>query len=301
MRFRLRAPDDQAPQPITTLICLGSTVVWGSIFLAGGLDKPGVAARWGWFTTQQIYAGKWWSLLASNFIHEEPWHIFFNLYWIWFLGSGAERALGPLRYLLFVLLAGWVSASYQFTASGPGIGLSGIVYALIGFVWIAKPCYDELRNLLPDQSLKILLIWLVGCWVATELHLAHIANEAHFFGLLFGVATAALFARRWKPKLTGPAWVLLVAGSVGFFFWAPFSRVWTTDQSERAAMRGDRVAEIRWTRRALQLGADPVWAWTTIAYAYHELGDQPHYESASRRLQAVLAEQLQQEQKAGRR
>lgn len=301
MRFRLRAPDGKPPQPITTLICLGSIVVWGSIVLAGGLDKPGVAARWGWFTPHEIYGGKWWSLLAANFIHEEPLHIFFNLFWVWFLGAGMERAVGPLRYLLFVLLAGWVSASYQFTASGPGIGLSGIVYALVGFVWIAKPCYEELRSLLPDQSLKILLLWLVGCWVATEFHLAHIANEAHLFGLLFGVATAALFVRRWKPRLTGPSWALLIAGSVVFFFWAPFSLPWTAEQCERAALRGDYAAEVRWARRALHLGADPVWAWTTITYAYLRLGDQPHYQAASKRLQAVLAEHIQKQLKTGSR
>ncbi len=260
-------------QPLTTLICVASTVIWLSILLTGGPDRPGVVERWGLLEAHQIYSGAWWPLLTTAFVHFELWHLFFNLYWVWLLGNAMERAVGSARYLAFIILADWVSSSAQFTAAWPSIGLSGIGYALVGFGWIARRHYPEFRFYLPDQTIKLFLIWLVGCWIASALHLANIGNEAHFFGLLFGVAVAAVTVRRWRPLLSGLALVLLFAASIIPLFWAPWSETWTSEQAYRAAIRKDYRAELLWLGRAQRAGADREWVLRRSLDAYRALRD----------------------------
>ena len=174
-----------------------------------------VLATFGYLSASAIWEGGYWSLVTSAFVHFEIWHVGFNLYWIWVLGRRLEEAIGSLPYLAFVVISAFLSSAFQLAVSDTaGIGLSGVVYALFGFMWLSRHRYPSVTEVLDERMAKFFMIWLVGCIVATQLNIWHVANTAHISGLLFGAAVAGAFVLRIKPPLASIGLAALIALSI---------------------------------------------------------------------------------------
>ena len=68
-------------------------------------------------------------------------------------------------------------------------GLSGVGYALFGYLWMKGQYEPEQAMILHPNTITTMLLWLVLCmtgWVGP------IANAAHVVGLLVGVAFGVL-------------------------------------------------------------------------------------------------------------
>jgi len=68
-------------------------------------------------------------------------------------------------------------------------GLSGVVFALFGYLWMKGQYEPEQGMMLHPNTVTMMLFWLVLCM--TNL-LGPIANAAHVVGLLVGVTFGAL-------------------------------------------------------------------------------------------------------------
>src|SRR5690242_9171619 len=110
-----------------------------------------------------------------------------NMYWLWVLGTRMERAIGSTRFLAFVVASAFVGSCVQLAVSDTtGIGASGIVYAIFGFMWISRQQFPQFNEVLNQQTIKLFVLWLFGCLAATYLDIWNVGNGAHFAGLLFG-------------------------------------------------------------------------------------------------------------------
>jgi membrane associated rhomboid family serine protease len=148
----------------------------------------------------EILAGQVWRLLTPVFIHFSLLHIFFNLYWVWGIGALLERKIGRGFLLGFLVVVGIVSNVAQYVLSGSPYfgGMSGVIYGLLGYLWIQGQFNPRFGRYLPTQSVVILLVWFVLCWVGV---LGAIANWAHTAGLLAGLLWGAIhvYAGRHTP------------------------------------------------------------------------------------------------------
>ena len=65
-----------------------------------GINSPGgsLYAKWVLFGPA-VANGDWWRLITSAFLHANLLHIAFNMYFLWFVGSAVETALGRGRFL----------------------------------------------------------------------------------------------------------------------------------------------------------------------------------------------------------
>jgi rhomboid protease GluP len=196
------APPDKPPIPWLTL----GWVAICSIIFVGLLLNPqdGTTeslSQWGYLPGSRIWGGGVWGLITSTFVHLEIWHFGFNVYWLWQLGRRLEDALGWWRYLSFFLLAALLSSAAQLLVSGTtGIGMSGVIYAMFGFMWIARHRFTFFKEILDDRTIAMLLIWLVGGIILTALEVMNIGNAAHITGCLFGVAVAYLYGLQGEPE-----------------------------------------------------------------------------------------------------
>ena len=142
--------------------------------------------------------GQYWRLLTPVFLHFGWLHITFNCLWLWELGALVEQRLGALVLLGLVVLCGAGSNIAQHLWSGPSLfgGMSGVVYALLGFCWIYNMLLPDRYLQMPRAIIAFMLVWLVFCMVApTELlGIGSIANAAHVGGLLMGCALAVPLA-----------------------------------------------------------------------------------------------------------
>lgn len=137
-----------------------------------------------------------WRFITPILLHFSISHILFNLVLWWYLGGRIERFLGTGKLLEITLLSAFVSNyAESFFYSNLFGGISGVVYALIGYCWL----YGELRhdrNIYLDRSVMLMAL----CWIvlgyADIVH--NIANTAHLSGFLVGLALAGWNTFTWS-------------------------------------------------------------------------------------------------------
>jgi membrane associated rhomboid family serine protease len=285
---------------LTWLACAICVIVFSGLSGKGPLESWDSAAKWGYYPPGAEWDGKYWALLTSVFVHIELWHLAFNLYWLWFLGGRLEKAIGSIRWLAFFLTAAIISSGIQLGISGAGgIGASGVVYAIFGFMWAARNHFDAFRESLPKQTIVLFVAWLFICLVTTFLNIWQVGNAAHFSGMLFGIIVADIFVVRYKAGLAKIASVALVVASVVPLFWSPWSVLWVSKRAYNAHSKGDYVNAINFYYRSLELGQDPIWVYTNLAAAYRDIGDQAKHEEALKKLRQLEEKSSEQSPEPG--
>ncbi|MDG2272717.1 MAG: rhomboid family intramembrane serine protease [Halioglobus sp.] len=142
--------------------------------------------------------GQYWRLITPAFIHFGWLHIVFNSLWLWELGRQIEKVMGHLNMFMLFLLIAAVSNTSQFVFGGDGLfgGMSGVVYGLLGFSWVA-PQLQPAWPIQPSRSIMLFMVgWLVVCMsgLVEELGFGAIANAAHLGGLICGGFVGVIFA-----------------------------------------------------------------------------------------------------------
>lgn len=177
------------------------------VFLAFFLGVPEQWLAWLTFTPFEIQGGQikfqpmgeqYWRLVTPVFIHFGWLHITFNMLWLWELGSRVERATGSFNTLGLMLVIAVVSNASQYLFGGPGLfgGMSGVVYGLLGFAWVA-PLIQPDWVIQPAKPIMLFMVgWLLLCMfgVVEFLGFGAIANAAHLGGLLCGAALGVALA-----------------------------------------------------------------------------------------------------------
>lgn len=96
-----------------------------------------------------------WTLLTSMFMHGSVYHLFFNMFSLYFVGSFAEKIIGRKRFLWFYLISGLVAGLFFALLPGffgygfwakifgdptiSGVGASGAIFGIIGLIAVLTP------------------------------------------------------------------------------------------------------------------------------------------------------------------
>lgn len=148
----------------------------------------------------EIAAGQWWRLITPIFIHFGVLHLVFDMLWLWELGGAVEVRQGSARLGLLVLVIGVVSNLAEFYYAGPLFGgMSGVVYGLLGYVWMQGRYRPGAGLFVAPQIVVMMLVWYGVCWTGL---VGHVANMAHTGGLLVGVLWGYVSAQAWR----GASW-----------------------------------------------------------------------------------------------
>jgi GlpG protein len=138
-----------------------------------------------------IKRGEVWRLVTPALMHGSPIHLVFNLLMFRLLATLVEVRRGTLRLAVLVLVSAAVSDYGQYLWMermddvAPFLGLSGVVYALFGYVWMKGVYQPEQQMAVHPKSVNVMLLWLVLCMTGM---VGPVANAAHFVGLAVGVA-----------------------------------------------------------------------------------------------------------------
>ncbi|MDC5808857.1 rhomboid family intramembrane serine protease GlpG [Vibrio europaeus] len=145
------------------------------------------------------FAGQEWQLwrwVSHAVLHFSVMHIAFNLLWWWQLGGDIEQRLGSGKLLQLFAVSAALSGAGQYWVEGANFGgLSGVVYALVGYLWMLGYKAPQLGLSMPKPMIGFMLVWLVLGFVQPYMA---IANTAHLVGLLSGVALGLFDASRAK-------------------------------------------------------------------------------------------------------
>ncbi|OOF85976.1 rhomboid family intramembrane serine protease [Rodentibacter ratti] len=127
-----------------------------------------------------------WRYISHSFVHLSNIHIIANLSWFWLFGSVIERYFGGGKLFLIFLVSAVVSGIVQNYFSGAGFfGLSGVVYAVLGYVFAVDKLNANIFNL-PKGFFTMLLVGLVFGFISPLFDI-YIGNAAHISGLVVGL------------------------------------------------------------------------------------------------------------------
>jgi GlpG protein len=144
-----------------------------------------------------ITNGQVWRLVTPIFLHFGILHLVFNVWALSSISTIIEVRRGTLRLAALVLTSAIVSNLGQFLYTEriePGVphpfgGISGVVCALFGYVWMKGLYEPEQGMMLHPNSVTTFLMFIVLCMTGW---MGPIANAAHVVGLLVGVALGVL-------------------------------------------------------------------------------------------------------------
>ena len=151
------------------------------------------------FPSDSIQFLQIWRYFSPAFMHFDLIHLVFNILWWWYLGGKIELERGRFQLLLITFWGSLIPNSLQgFMEDHHFIGLSGVVYSLIGYVFIVQ------RNLakptLPNSIITLMIIWIgLGFTGLTGIDMA---NWAHLAGLIVGCALGFLAPKQKSPVKT---------------------------------------------------------------------------------------------------
>ncbi len=188
--------------PVTFILIVASVVVF---FLSrfgmdlariSGLLMTDVSVNQS-FTLPEVSHGQLWRLVTPIFIHLSPLHILFNMLWLRDLGSMIEARQSSVHLAALVLVIAVGSNLAQFYLGHSLIfgGMSGVIYGLLGYVWL-RGRFDPGSGLFLHQSTVVMmLIWLVVCYMQI---VPGVANTTHLTGLIMGAAWGYLSSLQYR-------------------------------------------------------------------------------------------------------
>ena len=182
-----------ADAPMLTYILIGISVV---AFFGGTDDRASATGSGiggstlltdGALSRTAIADGEYWRLITAGFLHAGFFHLLFNMFSLYILGTMLEPAIGRLRFaLIYVvsLLAGSFGA--LLIESNPNaltVGASGAIFGLMSAAVIVM----RNRGISPMES-------GLGLWIGLNLLLTftipNISIGGHIGGLIGGALTA---------------------------------------------------------------------------------------------------------------
>jgi membrane associated rhomboid family serine protease len=206
------------PRVTYALIAINVAVGLGLIMggSSGGEFGHNRIYDWGALAGPLVADGEVWRLVTSGFIHGSGspdtvvFHLLFNMFGLWILGTMLEPALGHVRFgiLYFASLLAGAFGALLLTPDSLTAGASGAVFGLLGagilFMWS--------RGISPLQS--GLGIWLAIALVFTFSRPDDISIGGHLGGLAGGVLCALALVVLPEHRRVPPMVPTLVCAAV---------------------------------------------------------------------------------------
>lgn len=182
-RGGLRLASGHRPTATYVLLALIG-VTYAAQFLTGGIVTQAFL-YWPPFTAIEP-----WRMVTTMFVHSPSsiFHILFNAYSLYILGTLVERLIGPARFVALFFLAG-VGGSVAVLWLSPMsavVGASGAIFGLFGALFVIQRSFGGANV----QLMIVLALNLVLGFVVPG-----ISWQAHIGGLLVGALVAGILVK----------------------------------------------------------------------------------------------------------
>ncbi|MEG1313086.1 MAG: rhomboid family intramembrane serine protease [Bacilli bacterium] len=112
-----------------------NTIVFSINHLILG-NNWGILTEYGRLNGADIFAGQWWRLITSIFLHAGIPHLIVNMIALLIVGFIVEEKIGSKRYVITFMGSGIISALFTMTHTNGAVGASGAIYGIIGAMMV---------------------------------------------------------------------------------------------------------------------------------------------------------------------
>ena len=158
-----------------------------------------------------ILQGKYlWTFLTSMFMHGGFFHLFANMFSLFFIGSLIEKILGARRYFLFYMFSGLfagltfvlLSLVFKSDMNMFAVGASGALFGIAGLMVMLTPNLPLYVMFIPIPIKAkyaipglLAILWLISITADVG-----IGNTAHLGGLIAGLIYGIYLKVNYKKK-----------------------------------------------------------------------------------------------------
>lgn len=154
------------------------------------------------------------TLLTCMFLHGGIMHLGSNMLYLWIFGDNVEHRFGPVKFLLFYLIAGLAASAAQIALKPdsviPTLGASGAISGVLGAYMVLFP-RNKVNAIFFFQIMSVPAVVVLGLWIGMQVlngsgalfntggSLGGVAYAAHIGGFVAGVLVA-LVVRKRSPE-----------------------------------------------------------------------------------------------------
>ena len=157
-----------------------------------------------------IRHGQYYRLITGAFLHSGIFHLLFNCYALYVLGSQIESFLGKTKFFIIYFASAIFGSLLSITFNGnvASIGASGAVFGLMGaLLYFGYHYRVYLGNVIKSQIIPLIIFNLILGFTITG-----IDNAAHIGGLVGGALTTLALGVKdkssWFEKING--WIITI-------------------------------------------------------------------------------------------
>lgn len=267
--------DSSGPFPYFTIL-LGAlcVIVSFGIWSINETDSWQQYEKWGYYSSESIWNGAYWAYITSCFIHSDLIHLVFNVYWLFTLGKYLEPEIGLRKIVLLFICLAVISSGFEFWLSEEtGVGMSGVLYGLFGFMWVARSRYPIFRQIVTLSLAKLFIGWLVLCYVLTYLKIWDVGNMAHLSGLISGLLIGVILTHKKFLAVSFPILAGLMFLAITPMFWFPSSLDWVCFKAYTSQDKKHNGEALKWYSKAIQMDSENAWAYYNRSVLYKTIGD----------------------------
>lgn len=172
-----------------------------------------------------------WTFLTSMFSHVMFFHIFANMFSLFFIGNFLEKIIGKKRFFIVYLVSGLIAGVF-FVLSGlifqnnvPGIGASGAIFGLLGVLAVLVP-YSKIYLIAGPLILILLQVVLSPVIPANFAGIFNLVFNVIIFVMIFSMFSMNPGIRKLAVPIELKMWLLPIIAIVplviiGFFVSLP--------------------------------------------------------------------------------
>lgn len=170
---------------ITYLLILINVIAYVYTYFIG--DSQSIIAAFA-INGPAIRSGEYYRLITGMFLHGGIFHIIFNMYALYIIGSQLESFLGKIKYTIIYLLSGISGGLLSMLLAGSNvfsIGASGAIFGLMGaLLYFGLQYRVYLGNFVRSQLVPLIVFNLILGAMSPG-----IDNYGHIGGLIGGILT----------------------------------------------------------------------------------------------------------------
>jgi membrane associated rhomboid family serine protease len=215
-KVNVRGIGSARDEPVVTYILIGICVAAFVGEVAGGASATGSGFggsrlfEEGALSGPAVADGEYWRLVSAGFLHAGFFHLLFNMFSLWILGSLLEPAIGQLRFALifFVSLLAGSFGALLMDPNSLTVGASGGIFGLMGAAVIVM----RNRGINPLES-------GLGLWIGLNLLITFtvsgISIGGHIGGLIGGTLAALVLFEAPSVLRVPPGMANLLCAGLG--------------------------------------------------------------------------------------